>query len=92
MRHLYRVLIATIRNLGTCPCPRCLIPKTQTHLLATESDLRQRILLSRSDTTQRREKVVSARKLIYERHYAVDATHVEELLKDESLVPTVVCH
>ena len=91
MRHLYRVLIATIRNLGTCPCPRCLIPKTKTHLLATESDLRQRILLSHSDTTQRREKVVSARKLIYERHYAVDATHVEELLKDESLVPTMVC-
>ena len=91
MRHLYRVLIATIRNLGTCPCPRCLIPKTQTHLLATESDLRQRILLSRSDTAQHREKVMSARKLIYERHYAVDATHVEELLKDQSLVPTMVC-
>jgi hypothetical protein len=22
-----RVLIATVRNLGGCPCPRCLIPK-----------------------------------------------------------------
>ena len=92
MRHLYRVLIATIRNLGTCPCPRCLIPKAHTHLFATESDLRQRILLFRSDTAQRCEKVMSACKLIYERHYAVDTSHVEELLKDESLVPTTVCH
>src|ERR1700683_3155519 len=23
----YRVLIATIRNKGGCPCPQCLIPK-----------------------------------------------------------------
>ena len=92
MQHLCRVLIATIRNLGACPCPRCLILKSHTHLLATESDLRQRILLSRTDTAQRREKIMSARKLIYEKHYAVDASHVEELLKDESLVPTTVCH
>ena len=35
---------------------------------------------------------MSARKLIYEKHYAVDAAQVEALLKDESLVPTMVCN
>jgi len=57
-----------------------------------ELDLLQRSLLSRSDTAHRREKIMSARKLIYEKHYAVDGAQVEELLKDESLVPTTVRH
>ena len=57
-----------------------------------ESDLLQRRLLSHSDTAHRREKIMSAHKLIYEKHYAVDGMQVEELLKDESLVPTTVCH
>ena len=57
-----------------------------------ESDLLQRRLLSRSDTSHCHEKIMSACKLIYEKHYAVDGTQVEELLKDESLVPTMVCH
>ena len=87
-----RVLIAIIRNLGKCPCPRCFIPKSCAHLLATESDLLQRKLLSHSDTAHRREKIMSAHKLIYKKHYAVDGTQVEELLMDESLVPTIVCH
>ncbi|KAF9230744.1 hypothetical protein BU15DRAFT_83245 [Melanogaster broomeanus] len=65
-----KVLIATIRNLGKCPCPRCLIPKARVDLLATEADVLQRRSLSRSDTAQRRAKVVSARKLIYESNYA----------------------
>ena len=87
-----RVLIAAIRNLGKCPCPRCLIPKSHTHLLTTESDLLQCKVLSRSDTAHCHEKITSARKLIYKKHYAVDGMQVEELLKDESLVPTTVCH
>ncbi|KAF8834372.1 hypothetical protein BDN67DRAFT_992676 [Paxillus ammoniavirescens] len=83
------VLIATIRNLGKCPCPRCLIPKSRVHLLATRLDILERETLSRSDTAQCRAKVISAHKLIYESNYAVDGTCVEELLKDESLIPTL---
>lgn len=47
---VFRVLIVTIRNLGKCPCPQCLILKYRTQLLATESGLLQHRLLSRSDT------------------------------------------
>ncbi|KAF8833705.1 hypothetical protein BDN67DRAFT_992791 [Paxillus ammoniavirescens] len=84
-----KVLIATIRNLGKCPCPRCLIPKSCVHLLAMRLDILEHETLSCSDTAQRHAKVISARKLIYESNYAVDGTCIEELLKDESLVPTL---
>ena len=48
------------------------------------------MLLQRCDNKDQRDKVVAARQLIYEKHYAVHNFHVEELLKDESLVPTLV--
>jgi hypothetical protein len=86
-----RVLIASIRNLGRCPCPRCLIPLSQAKDLGTKSDILQRRSLIRTNTQIRQENVAAARQLIYERNYAVDNVHVNALLKDESLVPTSVC-
>jgi hypothetical protein len=50
----------------------------------------QRQTLARRDTVERRDKIASARALIYERGYVVDTAQVEAKLKDESLVPTVV--
>ena len=76
--------------MGACLCPRCLIPKSRVHQIAAEMDMLQRKLLQRSDTKERRDKVVAARRLIYEAHYAVHTSQVEELLKSESLVPTLV--
>ncbi|KIJ57944.1 hypothetical protein HYDPIDRAFT_34653 [Hydnomerulius pinastri MD-312] len=84
-----KVLIACIRNLGACPCPRCLIPKDRVHNMGSERDMLQRHILARSDTEERRRKVTAARRLIYEQQYVVDTPQVEALLKDESLVPTV---
>lgn len=86
-----RVLIASIRNLGGCPCPRCLIPKIKLQDVAKEEDILQRTVLARHDTIERREKISAARRLIYEEQYVVDTSQVEALLKPESLVPTVVC-
>ncbi|KAH7916892.1 hypothetical protein BV22DRAFT_997067, partial [Leucogyrophana mollusca] len=83
-----KILIATIRNLGTCLCPRCLIPKDRVQNLGTERDMLQRTLLARTDNQERREKIDAARKLIYESNYAVDTDQVERMLKPESLVPT----
>ena len=51
----------------------------------------QRGILARHDTSERREKIYSARRLIYEQHYVVDTPQVEAILKPESLVPTIVC-
>lgn len=85
-----RVLIANIRNLGNCPCPRCLVSKDQIPLVATETDMLRRQSFMRKDTPERQEKVAAAREFIYEGQYVVDAAQVERLLKDESLVPTEV--
>ena len=33
-----RVLLATIRDMGLCPCPRCLTPKNKLYLMGTALD------------------------------------------------------
>jgi hypothetical protein len=84
-----RVLLASIKNRGQCPCPRCLIPKGRMHNMGMSQDRKQRITLKRVDNVQRRFSVENARKLIYESGYAVDSS-VFSFLNAQSLVPTLV--
>lgn len=87
----YRILLASIRNRGKCPCPRCLIPLTRVHNLGMARDMSQRLTLARVDDNHHQNLIATARGLIYEKNYAVDSTAVENLLKEHSLVPTTVC-
>ncbi|KAH7924391.1 hypothetical protein BV22DRAFT_1195981 [Leucogyrophana mollusca] len=80
-----KVLIATIRDMGGCPCPRCLIKKDQIVGLGTRADQELRTNQARTDNEARRTKVASARDLIYKHGYVVTSEHVENLLKPESL-------
>ncbi|KAG1767583.1 hypothetical protein EV702DRAFT_1203618 [Suillus placidus] len=82
-----KVLIATIRQLGGCPCPRCLIPMGRLHNLGLPHDMQQRATLARSDSS-RSHLVSTACNLIYEKNHGVDGTAVEALLKPNSWVPT----
>ncbi|KAH7917271.1 hypothetical protein BV22DRAFT_1026716, partial [Leucogyrophana mollusca] len=84
-----KILIATVRNRGICPCPRCLIPMTRVADMGKERDMLQRSLLARVDDGARQAKITTSRRLIYEKNYAVNTPKVEELLKPESLVPTL---
>lgn len=88
----FRVLVATIRDLGPCPCPRCAIPKVRFIELATMNDMEARESMARHDTQDRQQKVADARALIFNQGYAVNSVHIEALLKNESLVPTEVSH
>jgi hypothetical protein len=84
-----RVLVATVRNLGGCPCPRCLIPKERIQNMGMPRDRTQRVTLGRDD--ERRGMMVNkARSLIYEENYAVGSARVEQILKSQSWVPTSV--
>jgi hypothetical protein len=84
-----RVLIATVRNLGGCPCPHCLIPKNRIQNMGMPQDRQQRQTLSRSD--ERRRMIVNdARSLIHEQNFAVGSAAVERILKPQSWVPTSV--
>lgn len=85
-----RILIASIRNLGKCPCPRCLIPLSHVHNLGMARDRAQRVTMARVDDSQRRNLVSAARKFIYEKNLQVNSSAVENLLRGMSLVPTAV--
>jgi hypothetical protein len=50
----------------------------------------QRRTLARVDDVKRRNLVERAREKIYEMGYVVDSTVVEDLLQEDSLVPTAV--
>ncbi|KIK46533.1 hypothetical protein CY34DRAFT_62856, partial [Suillus luteus UH-Slu-Lm8-n1] len=82
-----KVLIATIRQLGGCPCPRCLVPMREVQNLGTSYDRKQRAILARSDAS-RSKLVATARGFIYNMNRGVDSTAVESLLKPHSWVPT----
>lgn len=84
------VLIATIRDLGNCPCPLCLVTLDQIALLGQVADERTRANKARVDTAERVSKVVQARKIIYVKGYAPGNEHSDVFLKPESLVATEV--
>jgi len=58
--------------------------------MGTPDDMRRRQLLAHTDDNSRRNKVLHAREFIYERNYVVNTPQVENLLRDQSLVPTTV--
>jgi hypothetical protein len=86
-----RILLAGIRNLGRCPCPRCLVPLSQIHNIGTARDMLIRSNSLRIDDAKRKSVISSARRIIYDRCHSVKSTAVEELLKPLSLVPNKVC-
>ena len=88
---LIRVHLSTIRSMGNCPCPRCLIPKDRAHQFGTKRDKKQRKSLARVDTLQYQVNVSSARKIIYQDNRMVQSKLVDDILKTKSLVPTEVC-
>lgn len=58
--------------------------------MGSEQDMSQRRSLARVADDNQRNKVLDARHLIYEDNYAVGSVHVQKLLRDESLIPTLV--
>ena len=53
-------------------------------------DMKQRKTLSRIDDRRRQNKIINTRSIIYDKQFAVDSEAVEKILKEESLVPTLV--
>jgi hypothetical protein len=82
-----RVLIATIKDMGSCPCPRCLLPKVSFDLLGLFRDMQDRLANLR---TYCLESVTKARDLIYNRGNTVNGSKVQATLGEGSWVPTVV--
>lgn len=83
-----RVMLSSIRDLGGCPCPRCLIPISRIYRMGMVQDMKERKTLARVNDDDRRRKIERARDIIYRQNYAVDNANVEAILKPQSLVPT----
>ncbi|KIJ42710.1 hypothetical protein M422DRAFT_170788 [Sphaerobolus stellatus SS14] len=86
-----KVLLATIRDKGLCPCPRCYIRKEQIDSMGTDLDMarRQNPNHIRKDDYSRRYDVSKARSLIYEKGVPVNGKGVDNILKNTSRVPTM---
>ena len=84
------ILLASIRNLGKCPCPHWFIHCDQICNLGKPQYMAQQVIASRVDDATWCSKVSSARRLIYEKNMLVNCTAVENILCDMSLVPTSV--
>lgn len=58
--------------------------------MGTQTDMRLRVIKRRVDNAKRVDKVKRARKIIYDLGRSVRNSSIEEFLKAESYVPTVV--
>ena len=82
-----RALLATIRDKGLCPCPRCLVPKSKLDQTGTKRDSKFRL---QNDRTYLFDRVLIARNAIYNSAAAIAGAAVNRLLKATSSVPTLV--
>jgi hypothetical protein len=85
---LSRVLIANIKNMGQCPCPRCSIRLTDIKDLGKAKDIQTRAD-GRKPTPQLFHAVKRARKAIF-KGYKVSGSCVERLMGGGSRIPTNV--
>ena len=82
-----KVLLANVRDKGSCPCPRCLTPMKLVNLMGQERDR-----AFRTGPGVRKfffSAVKIARKFIYESGGGLRSKPVERLLKETSSVPTL---
>ncbi|KAF7293837.1 hypothetical protein HMN09_01179600 [Mycena chlorophos] len=83
-----KVLLAAIRGLGRCQCPRCTTPTELFHELGTIRDANRRVKNARHPTHKYLSMVSRARYFIYRAKAAVKGKPVERLMQPESWVPT----
>jgi hypothetical protein len=84
---IVRVLLATIRDQGLCPCPRCLVPKSKLDQVGRITDTKNRINKARIYPA---DAVNKAWKMIYDQGIPITGAAIQRLLKNTSTVPTLV--
>ena len=87
LSRLCRVLLASVRDKGVCPCPRCLVRKSEIDKIGQKIDARNRLSKARQYIGN---VIQSARRFIYTLGLNVHGAAVERLLFEQSLVPTRV--
>ncbi|KAG2049220.1 hypothetical protein BDR06DRAFT_984493 [Suillus hirtellus] len=81
-----KVLIATMKDMGLCPCPRCLLPKSMFGSLGLLKDMRSHVS---NVQVYFKTNIVKVQDYIYWWGNTVDGTKVEETLREGLWVPVV---
>ncbi|KAJ3526412.1 hypothetical protein NMY22_g10174 [Coprinellus aureogranulatus] len=86
--YLEKIMVACIKNLSSCPCPRCLASKSKVNMLGTAKDMSDRVRFARQDNITTQKAIKAARKAIYEEGASFASGDVTRKLGPKSLVPT----
>lgn len=86
----YRVLIACIKYLGRCPCPRCLTETKYISAIGTNADMQRRQHL-REDSPAHQKQVETARTWIFDRGWSLTSERTKGTLEKQSLTMVRVC-
>ncbi|KAI0629503.1 hypothetical protein C8Q77DRAFT_1065419 [Trametes polyzona] len=81
-----KVLLTAIKNLGKCPCTRCLVKMADIPESGTRADLLRRKDVRR-DSPALRSKIKRARKWLFTHGIPVTSIHIERLINQWSLNP-----
>src|SRR6266550_7659537 len=87
---LSRVLLSTIKFLGACPCPTCLIAKDNIRNLGMKRDIHNHKQKVCTDNELNRMRIKRERKWMYEEGLSINSIAIKRNLDDESLVPMCV--
>ncbi|SJL13966.1 uncharacterized protein ARMOST_17418 [Armillaria ostoyae] len=79
-----KVLLASIKSLGRCLCPRCLVVKEKVLDMGMKRDLSNRQRNACVDCEQCQHEVEMVRRWIFERGYAVSSKRIENVLSKRS--------
>ncbi|KAG2336702.1 hypothetical protein BDR05DRAFT_896368 [Suillus weaverae] len=83
-----KTLLASIKFLAHCPCPRCLIPKIKIGGLGNKADRRWREKKMREDGHRIWTVIKQVREWLYVKGTNITSIFVKRMLAPESLVPS----
>ena len=87
---MFRALIAALKPLANCLCPRCLTAKSEVSDAGSVADKERRESKRRMDNGTVHSKIQRARALVF-KGYSLNSKRVKELLDSQSLNPIRVC-
>ncbi|KAH9835781.1 uncharacterized protein C8Q71DRAFT_709596 [Rhodofomes roseus] len=82
-----KILLACIRYLAECPCPRCYVRKENIHLMGTARDMQQRAKHMRFDTEPIQFDIELTRRWIFQDGVPPNSKRITKVLGARSLLP-----
>lgn len=85
-----RILLACIKYLARCPCPRCYVLKDKVSDMGRKLDIKNRVKNTRVDSKEVQDDIALARKWLFEMGLPINNHNMKNLLGPWSLTPVQV--